>query len=102
MSQTTAVILVGVAHGKNTPIQWQVQDGTFDEVVERLKARALAGQGTSAGYEVVQVLVTRAVRVKAVVTATEVSASNLGPAKKTPGAFGLEFPRPASVEAQTT
>lgn len=91
MSQNQAVILVGVAHGKNTPIQWQVHDGTFDEVVDRLKTRALAGQGTSGGYEVVQVDVTRAVRVKAVISSTEVSTSRLGPVKKTPGAFGRDF-----------
>lgn len=90
MSQNQAVILVGVAHGKNTPVQWQVQDGTFDEVVERLKARTLAGQGASAGYEVVQVDVTRAVRVKAVISSTEITTSKLGPVKRTPGAFGRD------------
>lgn len=52
---------------------WSEHHGTFDEVVETMRRRALDGKANSEGFEVVEMTVARSVIVKPVITATEVT-----------------------------
>lgn len=56
-----------------TSSSWNEHEGTFDEVVEKMRAKALEGKASSEGFEVVEMTVARSVLVKPVITATEVT-----------------------------
>jgi hypothetical protein len=52
---------------------WTEHNGSFDEVVEKMREKALDGKASSDGFEVAELTVARSVIVKPVITATEVT-----------------------------
>lgn len=65
-------IYVGRRYG-SLSTTWNEHEGTFDEVVEKMRAKALDGKASSDGFEVVEMSIARSVIVKPVITATEVT-----------------------------
>jgi hypothetical protein len=65
-------IYVGRRYG-GLSTSWTEHNGTFDEVVEKMREKALDGKASSDGFEVAELTVARSVIVKPVITATEVT-----------------------------